>query len=116
MAAAPVPDTTMFVDYNAYCLYYQYHCSVVDLGRATMRLMRARRLLQFVPGPPGLPGLGPTVCTTVQFPPHTEDFLAASPTSPPQYPARSHSHSSLPLSTNTTITREHSRSRDNSAS
>ena len=107
MAAAPVPDSTMFADYNAYCLYYQYHCSIVDLGRATMRLMRARRLLQFVPGPPGLPGqyrLDPTV----RFPPHTEDFLAASPTSSSQSPTRPHSHSSPP--------RERSRSRDHSAS
>ena len=32
MAGGPVPNTTMFVDHNAYCLYYQYHSSVVDLG------------------------------------------------------------------------------------
>ena len=44
MAGGPVPDTTMFVDHNAFCLFHQYHSRVVDLGRATMRLMRARRL------------------------------------------------------------------------
>ena len=115
MAGGPVPNTTMFVDRNAFCLYHQYHSSVVDLGRATMRLMRARRLLQFVPGPPGLPGqfrLDPTA----HFPPHTTDFLASSPTTPPKSPTRSHSHSSFPLSTITTTPRERSRSRDRSTS
>ena len=112
MAAGPIPDPTMFVD-NAFRLFHQYHSSVVDLGRAAMRLMRARRLLQFVPGPPGLPGqyrLDPTA----HFPPHTTDFLASarSPTTPPQ----SHSHSSFPLSTITTTSRERSRSRDRSTS
>ena len=110
-----LPDPTMFVDDNAFRLFHQYHSSVVDLGRATMRLMRARRLPQFLPGPPGLPGqyrLDPTA----HFPPHTTDFLATSPTTPPQSPALSHSHSSFPLSTITTTPRERSRSRDRSTS
>ena len=119
MADGPLPDTTMFVDDNAFRLFRQYHRSVVDLGRATMRLMRARRLLQFVPGPPGLPGqyrLDPTA----YFPPHITDFLSTTPTTPPQSPARSHSHSTFPsssfFSTITTTTRERSRSRDRSTS
>ena len=98
MAHGSIPDPTMFVDDNAFRLFHQYHSSIVDPGRATMRLKRARRLLQFVPGPPGLPGqyrLDPTA----HFLPNTIDFLAPSPTTPPQSPARSHSPSSFPLST-----------------
>ena len=41
----PVPSLDMFWDHTAYAVYYQYHRSVLELGRATMRLKRARRLL-----------------------------------------------------------------------
>ena len=112
-------ERPMFVDDNAFRLFHQYHHSVVDLGRATMRLMRARRLLQFVPGPPGLPSQY-RMDPTAYFPPHTTDFLSTAPTTPPQSPARSHRRSSFPsssfFSTTTATTRERSRSRDRPSS
>ena len=75
MADGPLPDPNMFVDDNAFRLFHQFHHSLVDLGRATLRLMQARRLLQFVPGPPGLPGQY-RMDPTAYFPPHTADFLS----------------------------------------
>ena len=56
MIDGPVPDHHLFTDVDAYRLYFQYHSSVVELARNTMRLKRASRLLQFIPGPPGHPG------------------------------------------------------------
>ena len=115
LAEGPIPDPSMFVDSNAYRLFRQFHRSLVDLGRATLGLMRARRLLQFLPGPPGLPGQY-RMDPTAYFPPHTTDFLSTAPTAPPQSPARSHRRSRLSssssFSTATTTTRERSRSRD----
>ena len=114
LAEGAIPDPSMFVDSNAYQLFRQVHSSLVDLGRATLRLTRARRLLQFLPGPPGLPGQY-RMDPTAYFPPHTTDFLSTAPTTPPQSPTRSHRHSrfsSSSFSTATTTTRERSRSRD----
>ena len=53
MIDSPVPDHTLFTDADAFRLYFQYHQSVTELARITMRLKRASRLLQFLPGPPG---------------------------------------------------------------
>ena len=80
LAEGPIPDPSMFVDTNAYQLFRQFHHSLVDLGPATLRLTRARRL-QFLPGPPGLPG---QYCMdpTAYFPPHPTDFLSIQLPSP----------------------------------
>ena len=51
MIDGPAPDHHLFTDVDAYRLYFQYHSSVVELARNTMRLKRASRLLQFIPGP-----------------------------------------------------------------
>ena len=115
MTSGPVPSTTMFLDHKPYSVYYQYYCSVVDLGRASMHLQRARRLLQFVPGPPGQPGQF-RVDPTVTFPSNTTDFLAATPPTTPRSPTPPHSRSSAPFSTITTIPRDKSRSQDRSRS
>ena len=56
MIDSPVPDHTLFTDADAFRLYFQYHQSVTELARITMRLKRASRLLRFLPGPPGHPG------------------------------------------------------------
>ena len=82
IAEGPTPDPSMFVDDNAYQLFHQFHHSLVNLGHDTLRLMRARRLLQFLPGPPGLPGQY-RMDPTAYFPPHTTDFLSTAPTTPP---------------------------------
>ena len=114
LSAGPTPDPTMFVDNNAYRLFYQLQLTLTDLGRATLRLIRAQRLLQFLPGPPGQSGQY-RVDPTAQFPPHPTDFLSTEPLTPPQSPARSHRRSHFPSSpsyTTTTSTRERSRSRD----
>ena len=114
IAEGPIPDPSMLVDDNAYQLFHQFHRSLANLGRDTLRPMRARRLLQFIPGPPGLPGQY-RMDPTAYFPPHTTDFLSTAPTTPPQSPARSHRHSRFsPSSFYTTppSARERSRSRD----
>ena len=95
IAEGPIPDPSMLVDDNAYQLFHQFHRSLANLGRDTLRPMRARRLLQFIPGPPGLPGQY-RMDPTAYFPPHTTDFLSTAPTTPPQSPARSHRNSRLP--------------------
>ena len=56
IAAGPVPDPSLFADNNAYQLFCQLHRSIIQLGHDTLHLMRARRLPQFIPGPPGSPG------------------------------------------------------------
>ena len=103
----------MFVDTNADQLFRQFHRSLVGLGRATLRLMRAQRLLQFITGPPGLPGQY-RMDPTTYFPPHATDFLSTAPTTPPQSPARSHRNTRLSSSFSIAniTTRERSRSRD----
>ena len=75
MIDSPVPDHTLFTDADAFRLYFQYHQSVTELARITMRLKRASRLLQFLPGPPGHPG-SYRVNPLAHFPPDTTDFLA----------------------------------------
>ena len=72
---SPIPDNTLFTDNDAFRLYFQYHESVTELARITLRLKRASRLLQFVPGPPGHQG-SYRVNPSTHFPPDTTDFLA----------------------------------------
>ena len=75
MIDSPVPDHTLFIDADAFRLYFQYRQSVTELARITMRLKRTSRLLQFLPGPPGHPG-SYRVNPLAHFPPDTTDFLA----------------------------------------
>ena len=49
LSAGPTPDPTMFVDNNAYRLFYQFQLTLTDLGRATLRLIRAQRSPQHAP-------------------------------------------------------------------
>ena len=115
MIDSPVPDHHLFNDGDAYRLYYQYHRSVVELARNTARLKRASRLLQFVPGPPGLPGRY-RVNPLAQFPPNTTDFLADEVSSYCPALTRRLRHQSFHPSARSRTTRDRSRSRDRSAS
>ena len=113
LADGPVPDR--FVDHNTYRLFYQFHLTLTDLGRATLRLTRARRLLQFIPGPPGLSGQY-RMDPAAHFPPHTTDFLSTEPITSPSFSTsphrRSRSPSSFVLHTAPSSATERSRSTD----
>ena len=98
IAAGPMPDPNLCAGNNAHQLFYQFHRSIVRLRQNTLHLMRARRLLQFIPGPPGSPGQY-RMDPTVYFPPHIYYRLplnCSRPVTPPQSPARSHRHSRPP--------------------
>ena len=106
MIDSPVPDLNLFTDVDACRLYFQYHRSAVELARHTMRLKRASRLLQFIPGPPGQPGRY-RVDPLAQFPPNTTDFLADESRVSPA-PTRYHRQPSLRPSTRSRTTRDRS--------
>ena len=91
MIDSPIPDHTLFTDADAFRLYFQYHQSVTELARITMRLKRASRLLQFLPGPPGHPG-SYRVNPLAHFPPDTTDFLADDVRTFCPPPTRHHRH------------------------
>ena len=115
---SPIPDNTLFTDTDAFRLYFQYHESVTELARITLRLKRASRLLQFVPGPPGHQG-SYRVNPSTHFPPDTTDFLADEvhifhPTPPRHHRPRPNRHRQLPPPG--PAARDRSRSRDSSAS
>ena len=52
----PMPDQTYFQDYRAYNILYQLRRAMTLMDRLVDSIYQARRLLQFVPGEPGLPG------------------------------------------------------------
>ena len=106
---SPLPDNTLFADYETFRLYVQYHDTVTELARQTLRLKRVSKLLQFIPGPPGHQGTY-RIKPSVHFPPGTTDFLADA-VQPPQ----SHTHRLRPNRRRPSPTRDRSRSRDSSA-
>ena len=52
----PMPDQTYFQDHRAYNLLYRMRGDLMLMDRLIDSLRHARRLLQFVPTGPGLPG------------------------------------------------------------
>ena len=52
----PMPNQTYFQDHRAYNLLYQLRRDLMLMDRLIDSLYHARRLFQFVPGGPGLPG------------------------------------------------------------
>ena len=52
----PMPNQTYFQDYRAYNILYQLRRDMMLMDRLIDSIYQARRLLQFVPGEPGLPG------------------------------------------------------------
>ena len=52
----PMPNQTYFQDYRAYNILYQLRRDMMLMDRLVDSIYQARRLLQFVPGEPGLPG------------------------------------------------------------
>ena len=52
----PTPDQTYFQDDRAYNILYQFRRDMMLMDRLVDSIYQARRLLQFVPGEPGLPG------------------------------------------------------------
>ena len=118
MINSPIPDNTLFTDTDAFRLYFQYHESVTKLARITLRLKRASRLLQFIPGPPGHQG-SYRVNPSAHFPPDTTDFLADEvrifcPPPPRRHRPQPNRHRQLPPPG--PATRDRSRSRDSSVS
>ena len=105
IAAGPMPDPNLCAGNNAHQLFYQFHRSIVRLRQNTLHLMRARRLLQFIPGPPGSPGqyrINPTVhfhsstiprtISPTPSPPSSFSFLDRSPPSAPAHETEPHTH------------------------
>ena len=113
---SPILDNTLFTDTDAFRLYFQYHESITELTRITLRLKRASKLLQFVPGPPGHQG-SYRINPSVPFPPDTTDFLAEELhiVHPPRnhHPQPRRQRQLLP---SRTTARDRSRSRDTSIS
>ena len=113
---SPIPDNTLFTGTDAFRLYFQYHESITELTRITLRLKRASKLLQFVPGPPGHQG-SYRINPSVPFPPDTTDFLAEELRI--VHPPRNHRpqpRRQRQLLPSRTTARDRSRSRDTSIS
>ena len=79
----PMPDLTHFHDHRAYNILYQLRRDMVLMDRIVDSIYQARRLLQFVPGEPGLPGQY-RIDPTAQL---TSSNLATLHRTPPGFPA-----------------------------
>ena len=78
----PMPDQTYFQDHRAYNLLYRMRGDLLLMDRLLDSLRHARRLLQFVPTGPGLPGqyrIDPTA-------PLSSNHLAILHNIPPGFP------------------------------
>ena len=90
----PMPNQTYFTDDRAYNILYQYRRDTMLLDRLVDSLATARRLLQFVPGQPSLPGQY-RIDPSARIPPETSATLQASPPNP-ILPSTPSDHSSSP--------------------
>lgn len=133
-----MPHHTGFQDHRAYNILYQYRRDTFLLDRLVDNMAQGRRLLQFVPGEPGLPGqyrIDPTARTTLvdeivshtapAGTPPTDNSPSSLPRTPPEDAIRAYHHWTGPsprsfqqMSAHTTnnnhrhTARDRSRSRD----